>query len=164
MYASFAAWLFSAFLATLGKQRLNQYDSVDMRGHATERSQNLQNKLNGIVVLRTCTEIITIDATDRPVVARLYPLPVHLGYQHSNHIRCSWQHLIRRRFLPFHRGSGNSFCEMSISNAWIPHPSLSRPNNPSYWTLLHQCLVSVNTPRLGSVKSSPSPFANSYYH
>ena len=33
----------------LGKQWLNQYASVDMRGTAVERSQNRQRKLNGIV-------------------------------------------------------------------------------------------------------------------
>jgi len=33
----------------LGKQWLNRYDSVDMRGSATERSQNRQRKPNGIV-------------------------------------------------------------------------------------------------------------------
>ena len=49
LYASFAASLFSAFLAMLGKQWLNRYASTDMRGTAIERSQNRQRKLNGIV-------------------------------------------------------------------------------------------------------------------
>ena len=49
LYASLAASLFSAFLAMLGKQWLNRYASTDMRGTATERSQNRQRKLNGIV-------------------------------------------------------------------------------------------------------------------
>ena len=49
LYASLAASLFSAFLAMLGKQWLNQYASTDMRGSAIERSQNRQRKLNGIV-------------------------------------------------------------------------------------------------------------------
>ena len=48
LYASLAASLFSAFLAMLGKQWLNRYASVDMRGLATERSQNRQRKLDGI--------------------------------------------------------------------------------------------------------------------
>ena len=48
LYASLAASLFSAFLAMLGKQWLNRYASVDMRGSATERSQNRQRKLDGI--------------------------------------------------------------------------------------------------------------------
>ena len=48
LYASLAASLFSAFLATLGKQWLNRYESVDMRGSAIERSQNRQWKLDGI--------------------------------------------------------------------------------------------------------------------
>jgi len=49
LYASLAASIFSAFLAMLGKQWLNRYSSVDMRGSAIERSQNRQRKLNGIV-------------------------------------------------------------------------------------------------------------------
>ena len=49
LYASFAASLFSALLAMLGKQWLNRYMSTDMRGTAIERSQNRQQKLNGIV-------------------------------------------------------------------------------------------------------------------
>jgi len=49
LYASLAASIFSAFLAMLGKQWLNRYASVDMRGSAIERSQNRQRKLNGIV-------------------------------------------------------------------------------------------------------------------
>ena len=36
----------------LGKQWLNRYDSVGMRGSAIERSQNRQRKLNGIVAWR----------------------------------------------------------------------------------------------------------------
>ena len=49
LYASLTASLFSAFLAMLGKQWLNRYISTDMRGTAIERSQNRQQKLNGIV-------------------------------------------------------------------------------------------------------------------
>ena len=49
LFASLAASLFSAFLAMLGKQWLNQYASVDMRGSAIERGQNRQRKLDGIV-------------------------------------------------------------------------------------------------------------------
>ena len=48
LYASLAASLFSAFLAMLGKQWLNRYASVDIRGSAIERSQNRQRKLDGI--------------------------------------------------------------------------------------------------------------------
>ena len=47
--ASLAASLFSAFLAMLGKQWLNRYSSIDMRGSAIERSQNRQRKLDGVV-------------------------------------------------------------------------------------------------------------------
>ena len=49
LFASLAASLFSAFLAMLGKQWLNRYASIDMRGSAIERSQNRQRKLDGIV-------------------------------------------------------------------------------------------------------------------
>ena len=49
LFASLAASLLSALLAMLGKQWLNRYASVDMRGSAIERSQNRQRKLDGIV-------------------------------------------------------------------------------------------------------------------
>ena len=49
LYASLAASLLSAFLAMLGKQWLNRYASIDMRGSAIERSQNRQRKLDGII-------------------------------------------------------------------------------------------------------------------
>ena len=49
LYASLAASLLSAFLAMLGKQWLNRYASIDMRGSAIERSQNRQRKLDGVV-------------------------------------------------------------------------------------------------------------------
>ena len=49
LYASLAASIFSAFLAMLGKQWLNRYASIDMRGSGIERSQNRQRKLDGIV-------------------------------------------------------------------------------------------------------------------
>jgi hypothetical protein len=49
LYASLAASLFSAFLAMLGKQWLNRYASMGMRGTGIERSQDRQRKLNGIV-------------------------------------------------------------------------------------------------------------------
>ena len=42
LYASLAASLFSALLGMLGKQWLNRYISIDMRGSAIERSQNRQ--------------------------------------------------------------------------------------------------------------------------
>ena len=49
LFASLAASLLSAFLAMLGKQWLNRYASTDMRGSTIERSQNRQQKLDGIV-------------------------------------------------------------------------------------------------------------------
>ena len=49
LYASLATSLFCAFLAMLGKQWLNQYSSTNMRGTAIERSQNRQQKHNGVV-------------------------------------------------------------------------------------------------------------------
>ena len=48
LYASLFASLLAAFLAMLGKQWLNEYDSIDLRGSAIERSQDRQRKLNGI--------------------------------------------------------------------------------------------------------------------
>ena len=66
LYASFAASLFSAFLAMLGKQWLKRYASVDVRGSAIERSQNRQRKLDGIVawhfehVLKTLPLILQV--------------------------------------------------------------------------------------------------------
>jgi len=47
--ASLAISLLAAFFAMLGKQWLNRYASIDMRGSAIERSQNRQRKLDGIV-------------------------------------------------------------------------------------------------------------------
>jgi len=49
LFASLAASLFSAFLTMLGKQWINQYQSVDVRGSAIERGQNRQRKLDGII-------------------------------------------------------------------------------------------------------------------
>ena len=48
LFTSLASSLFSAFLAMLGKQWLNRYESIDMRGSAIERSRNRQRKLDGI--------------------------------------------------------------------------------------------------------------------
>jgi len=48
LLSSLAASLFAAFLAMLGKQWLNRYVSIDVRGSAIERSQHRQRKLNGI--------------------------------------------------------------------------------------------------------------------
>ena len=49
LFASLATSLFSAFFAMLGKQWVNRYASVDMRGSAIERSQNRQRKQDGVV-------------------------------------------------------------------------------------------------------------------
>jgi hypothetical protein len=48
LFMSLGASLLSAFLALLGKHWLNRYASTDMRGTAIERSQNRQQKLDGI--------------------------------------------------------------------------------------------------------------------
>ena len=48
LYASLVASLFSALLAMLGKQWLNRYTSTYMPGTVVERSQNRQQKLDGI--------------------------------------------------------------------------------------------------------------------
>ena len=50
LFASLIVSLFSAFLAMLGKQWLNRYESIDIRGSAVERSHDRQRKLNGIIV------------------------------------------------------------------------------------------------------------------
>jgi hypothetical protein len=50
LFASLTASLFTAFLATLGKQWLNRYASIDIRWSATERSQNRQRRLDGVIV------------------------------------------------------------------------------------------------------------------
>ena len=49
LYSTLFLSLFSAFLAMLGKQWLNRYDSTDMHGSAIERSQNRQLKRDGII-------------------------------------------------------------------------------------------------------------------
>ena len=49
LFASLAVSLLSAFLAMLGKQWLNRYESTDLRGSAIERSHDRQRKLGGIV-------------------------------------------------------------------------------------------------------------------
>jgi len=49
LFSSLATSLFSALLAMLGKQWLNRYASVDVRGSVIDRSQRRQRKLNGIV-------------------------------------------------------------------------------------------------------------------
>ena len=50
LFASLAISIFSAFLAMLGKQWLNRYQSTGTQGSAIERSRNRQQKLGGIVV------------------------------------------------------------------------------------------------------------------
>ena len=49
LFSSLFLSLFSAFLAMLGKQWLNRYNSTHKRGSAIERSQNRQLKLDGVV-------------------------------------------------------------------------------------------------------------------
>ena len=48
LFASLAASLFSAFIAMLGKQWLNRYASIDLRGSVMERCRNRQQKLDGV--------------------------------------------------------------------------------------------------------------------
>lgn len=52
LFASLVASLLSAFLAVLGKQWLNSYDSVDVRGSAIHRGRNRQKKLDNIIAWR----------------------------------------------------------------------------------------------------------------
>ena len=47
LYASLVISLFCAFLAMLGKQWLNRYASIEMRGSAIQRSQHRQRKFDG---------------------------------------------------------------------------------------------------------------------
>ena len=49
LFASLVTSLLSAFLAMLGKQWLNRYESIDMRGLAAQRSHDRQRKLDGII-------------------------------------------------------------------------------------------------------------------
>ena len=49
LFATLTISLLSAFLAMLGKQWLNRYESTNMRGSAIERSHDRQRKFGGIV-------------------------------------------------------------------------------------------------------------------
>ena len=48
LYATLCATLFAAFLATLGKQWLNQYRQTDAHGSAEDRCRDRERKLSGI--------------------------------------------------------------------------------------------------------------------
>jgi len=49
LYSSLAAALLAAFVAMLGKQWLNRYAQVEMRGSVIDRSRHRQRKMNGMV-------------------------------------------------------------------------------------------------------------------
>ena len=49
LYSSLAASLLSAFVAMLGKQWLNRYAQVEMRGSVVDRSRHRQRKMDGMV-------------------------------------------------------------------------------------------------------------------
>ena len=49
LYSSLAASLLSAFVAMLGKQWLNRYAQMEMRGSVIDRSRHRQRKMNGMV-------------------------------------------------------------------------------------------------------------------
>ena len=49
LYSSLAASLLAAFIAMLGKQWLNRYVRVDMRGSVIDRSRDRQRKMGGMV-------------------------------------------------------------------------------------------------------------------
>ena len=49
IYSSLAASLLAAFIAMLGKQWLNRYARVDMRGSVIDRSRDRQRKMDGTV-------------------------------------------------------------------------------------------------------------------
>ena len=48
LYSSLAASLLAAFIAMLGKQWLNRYAQVEMRGSLIDRSRHRQRKINGM--------------------------------------------------------------------------------------------------------------------
>lgn len=52
LYSSLAASLLSAFIAMLGKQWLNRYSQVELRGSIIDRGRYRQRKMNGIVTWR----------------------------------------------------------------------------------------------------------------
>ena len=49
LYSSLAASLLAAFVAMLGKQWLNRYSQMEMRGSVIDRSRHRQRKMNGMV-------------------------------------------------------------------------------------------------------------------
>ena len=49
LYSSLASSLLAAFVAMLGKQWLNRYDQVEMRGSVVDRSRYRQQKMDGMV-------------------------------------------------------------------------------------------------------------------
>ena len=49
LFASLVTSLLSAFLAMLGKQWLNRYESINMPGLAVQRSHDRQRKLDGVI-------------------------------------------------------------------------------------------------------------------
>ena len=49
LYSSLAASLLAAFVAMLGKQWLNRYAQVEMRGSVINHSRHRQRKMNGMV-------------------------------------------------------------------------------------------------------------------
>jgi len=52
LYSSLAASLLAAFIAMLGKQWLNRYVRVDMRGSVIDRCRDRQRKMDGMVTWR----------------------------------------------------------------------------------------------------------------
>ena len=48
LYTSLAATLLAAFIAMLGKQWLNRYSQVEMRGSVIDRNRHRQRKMNGM--------------------------------------------------------------------------------------------------------------------
>ena len=137
LIASLAVSLFSAFLAMLGKQWLDRYDSTDMRGTAIERSQNRQRKLDGVVswyfenvmaslplmlqaalLLFGCAlsrYLWEVDMTIASVVLGVTSFGV-LSYL----------------FIVI-AGTASESCP--VSDAWCPHPPPSPPSRPSFGLL-----------------------------
>jgi len=109
LFASLTASLFSTLLAMLGKQWLNRYMSVDMRGSAVECSQHRHRKLDGIVcwyfnhVMESLPLMLQV-APGRAHPVRLCPFRAFLRYEHDHRIGSPRSHLIWRSLLPLLRG------------------------------------------------------------
>lgn len=79
LYSSLAASLLSAFIAMLGKQWLNRYSQVEMRGSVIDRSRHRQRKMNGMVTWH-------FDLVMESLPLMLQAALLLLGYALSNYL------------------------------------------------------------------------------